>query len=108
VKPEAEYTPWPAGPVAAWLTWDIDWEHLPTVGQLWFVDPDGRNAMIHVERGITHEGRLEASIRQHVWRIDEVGDGLVEVSPSVHFVGHFHTPRPVRFRLVPSRADLER
>lgn len=105
MKPEAEYTPWPAEPVAAWLTWDIAWD-LSGVGQLWFIDPDGRNAIVHVERGITHEGRLEASIRQHVWRIDVDGDQAV-VSPSIHFVGHFHTPRPVRFRLVPSRADLE-
>lgn len=110
MKPEAEYTPWPKSPVTAWLdppADDLAELGLPNLRRLWFLDPDGRRAMVHVEQGITLNGRLESKIRQHVWSIDDLGEPgeLVTVSPSIHFVGHFHTPRPVRF-LLATKAEV--
>lgn len=101
MKPESAYTPWPAEPVAAWLDWPDD---IAPVGRLWYRDPDGGRAMTHVEHGISLEGRSDPKYG-NVWSIVEHDDGTVTVSPSIHAIGYFHTPKPVRFRLV-SHAEL--
>lgn len=96
-------TPWPAGVVHAYLHWPV--ERAP-LGELWFIDPNGERAVIHVDTKATDEGYQDSRIKQNVWRITELDDGTVRVSPSIHYIGRFHSPRPVRFRLVASKDDL--
>lgn len=36
---------------------------------------------------------------EHIWRYELEGD-LLTVHPSIHFIGHFHSGNPARFRLV--------
>jgi hypothetical protein len=36
---------------------------------------------------------------EHIWRYELDGADIV-IHPSVHFVGHFHSGNPARFRLV--------
>lgn len=92
-------TPWFTEPPAARLTWP---ESSAPDGNLFFIDPNGERAVIAVTKGPTRSDRDEhgRTIR-HVWHVDEpTPDGRVVVSPSIHFVGHFHSPNPVTFRLV--------
>lgn len=93
-------TPWPDGPVAAELHWLAD----DPEGYLHFVDPNGDRAVVPVTREVHHAD----TARGPVWHID-TPDGtepgsVVTVSPSIHYRGHFHSPKPVQFRLV---ADVE-
>jgi hypothetical protein len=105
--------PWPAGLVDATLTWEWDrpgpeWDG---IGLLWFLSPEAEGwharsrCVIHVSRTIGDGGGKVG--RQNVWQVAENGDGTVTVSPSVHFPDHFHSPRPVRFRLVDHLADRD-
>lgn len=61
---------------------------------LHFIGPDGERAVIWVTEGETTQRH-----GQNVWHIEVAGD-VATVSPSVHFVGHWHSPNPVKFRLV--------
>lgn len=69
------------------------------LGHLRFYDPNGRNAVIPVSYGDTESET--ARCHTNVWHIEVTGD-LITVSPSIHFIGHFHSPNPVQFRLVES------
>jgi hypothetical protein len=84
--------PWFSSPPDAW----IKWEPIGDLGHLHFVDPQGNNAVVHVTNGSTR-----AEKHYNVWHIDVQGD-IATVSPSVHYVGCWHTPNPVLFRLVDS------
>jgi hypothetical protein len=83
-------TPWFTTEVKATLKWS-DYH----IGSLRFIDPEGHPARISVTHGPSYSTDAE-----HVWHIEENADGTVTVSPSVHFIGHFHTGNPVVFRLV--------
>ena len=85
---------WFDSPPDAWLKWEPDTD----MGYLHFVDPKGKNAVIHVTKGPTR-----AEPHYNVWHMGIDGD-IVTVSPSVHYVGEWHTPNPVQFRLVDSGA----
>ena len=107
--------PWPSGDVDAELDWTpIEVLGFEGLGVLWFLSPEtdgwhaGHRYPIHVSK-TCGDGGMSVGTPPHtnVWRIVENGDGTVTVSPSVHFVGHFHSPRPVRFRIVESLGDRE-
>lgn len=91
--------PWFTSPPDAKLVWG---HHLrDDLGYLHFIDPEGHRAVVWVSKTNTVEGEQFAG--QNVWHIDipdETPGALVTVSPSIHFIGHFHSPRPVQFRLV--------
>lgn len=85
--------PWPSGEVKAKLAWPKKSKE----GYLHFIDPGGNRAVIPVTKGETYE----TEERGPVWHI-EVNGKQATVSPSIHFVGHFHSPNPVHFKLVRS------
>lgn len=84
--------PWFTEPPAAALRWD---EH-DDEGYLRFVGPDGDRAVIAVTHG---PDRHDHELARNIWHIDVAGD-VATVSPSVHFVDHWHSPNPATFRLV--------
>lgn len=95
----------------ATLNWTpIEADGFEGIGTLWFLSPEtdgwhaGQRCPIHVSRTCGDGGTTVG--RSNVWKISENGDGTVTVRPSVHFVGHFHSPNPVVFRLVTQLADL--
>lgn len=91
---EGTEVPWFSSPPTAMLIWDREEEDL---GHLHFVDPEGKKAVVHV----THGAHTKHDLGFHVWHI-EVSTGVATVSPSTHFVGSWHSPNPVQFRLVDS------
>jgi hypothetical protein len=64
-------------------------------GYLHFIDPDGNKQVVWVTEGET----TQTPAGRNVWHIQVNGD-LAIVSPSIHYVGVFHTPNPVHFQLV--------
>lgn len=96
-------TPWFTSPPDAMVRWD---HHLrDDLGYLHFVDPNGRKAVVWVSKTVPDGGDNVGG--QNVWRIDvdKPSPGMATVSPSIHFIDHFHSPRPVVFRLVDALPD---
>lgn len=102
--------PWPPGDREALIDWTpIDAPGFDGVGVLCFISPEtegwhaGGRCPIHVSRTCGTGGtQIGDPPHTNVWHVTENGDGTVTVSPSIHFIGHFHSPNPVRFRLVES------
>lgn len=91
--------PWPPGPYPAWLDMEKDTHE----GFLYFKEPGtGANNCIRVTLGITY-----STPSAHIWHMEWNGGREVIISPSIHYVGHFHTPNPVTFRLI-SRKEYGR
>lgn len=71
-------------------------------GALAFVSPKtGGVEVVHVTTGPHHGPTPE--LYAHVWHIEIAGD-VATVSPSVHFLGHFHSGNPAHFRLISGNA----
>ncbi len=85
--------PWFSEPPEA----TIRWVQEPTLGHLWFIDPKGRKATVPVTKGETYT--IGGKVGMHVWHIDIDGD-TATVSPSIHYVGWWHSPNPVVLKLV--------
>lgn len=101
-RPAGEETPWPSEPPEAHLVWMDDvhrWgdQDVDGIGYLHWYDVHGDRAAVPVTRSasVSDLGGLG-----HVWHVEEPGDGTVVVSPSIHFIGFWHSPNPVTFRLV--------
>lgn len=90
--------PWFAGPPDATLAWSEP----GVLGHLHFVDPNGERTAIPVTEGSqTRFQTDDGTGGSPIWHVDVAGDS-VTVSPSIHYVGRWHSPNPVRFRLVDS------
>lgn len=87
---------YPSEPLNATLYWD---KERTSEGWLHFIDPEGKKAVIRVTKG--SQGKDEHG--QNVWHIEIAGDEAI-VSPSIHFVGHWHSPNPVKFKLMSERS----
>lgn len=73
-------------------------------GWLHFFDPNGNRAAVPVTLGPHTEYKPADNLRgSPIWHVD-IADDIATVSPSVHYVGFWHSPNPVQFRLVD---DLE-
>lgn len=79
---ETEYPPWPSELLEAKL--EGGWLH--------FYDPNGERAAVPIYP--TPKG----------WNA-KVVDSTITVSPSIHQIGHWHTPNPVIFKLVDELKD---
>jgi hypothetical protein len=97
--------PWPAGPRDAVIDWSpINADGFDGIGTLWFVSPETegwhaeQRCAINVSRTCA-DGGTEIG-RTNIWKFTDNGDGTATVRPSVHLIGHFHSPSPVIFRLV--------
>lgn len=84
--------PWFTTPPEAWLAWSEQ----DVLGHLWFLDPNGERAIVPVTKGQT-QGPPEQSF--NIWHI-EIEGNLATVSPSIHYIGKWHSPNPVQFVLV--------
>jgi hypothetical protein len=89
--------PWFTSPPEATL----NWTDRPKLGHIKFRDPNGEIAVFHVTEGETYDLHTKppGKYRTPVWHIEVNGD-IATVSPSVHFVGRWHSPNPVQFKLV--------
>jgi hypothetical protein len=88
-------TAWPSGPVEA--TMQGGWLH--------FYDPNGERAAVPLD---SHYVYIDGSDRP-IWHADGPDEnGIVTVTPSIHHVGHWHSPNPVTFRLVAELKDPRR
>lgn len=88
-------TPWPAEVVKA------HYARQPAAGGIdgylhFVVPPHGRQA-IPVTEG--DDQAATSATGRNVWKIALDGDRAT-VSPSIHFIDHFHSPNPVSFELV--------
>lgn len=100
-KPSKTEAPWPAEPMPADLYWSPDSDR----GWLHFTDPRGDYAVVPVS---VAEPVSTGTGLGNVWKIElPEGDGIATVSPSIHWVGAWHSPNPVRF-LIERRAPGER
>jgi hypothetical protein len=90
VSEQAE-VPWGPDPMPAMLAWPDDSDE----GYLHFIDPQNNRAVVPVRKGPT----THTPERGPVWHVDTEGD-IATVSPSVHYVGSWHSPNPVRFQIV--------
>lgn len=87
---------WFSEPPEATLRWSVADE----IGHLKFIDPNGEVAIIPVTRGETHVRRSsDDRPGSPIWHI-ETQDDVATVSPSVHFIGKWHSPNPVQFKLM--------
>jgi hypothetical protein len=85
--------PWYPQPPKAHLQWLSN-----QTARLWFRSPeDGNKVQVAVTIGddnaATRDGLFPG---ENVWHLDL----KVTVSPSIHFIDHFHSPNPVEFKLV--------
>jgi hypothetical protein len=80
--------PWFSEPPEATLRWDGN------RGYLHFTDPKGNHAAVPVTKDETVGNSFG-----HVWHIS-IEDSTATVSPSIHYVGDWHSPNPVVFKLV--------
>ena len=88
---ESKEVPWFGEPPDAALYWSSEY-----LGHLHFIDPQGKKAVVPVTKSSAcHDERMS------IWHIDVDGD-IATVSPSVHYIGRWHTPNPVQFKLVSS------
>lgn len=93
--PTSTEVPWFSEPPEASLVWS-DGEN----GYLHFTDPKGNGTSVAVT---TKPPTFDD--RGHVWHISletagETKTVLATVSPRVHYVGDWHTPNPVQFRII--------
>jgi hypothetical protein len=71
-------------------------------GYLHFYAPDGERAVVKVDTVFV------PLVSDDVWHVEFAeadGEKFVKVSPSIHYVGHWHSPNPVIFRLVDELVD---
>lgn len=63
--------------------------------RLWYREPDsGMLAFVHCSLGPSrHDGRYK------IWHIDVLGE-IATLTPSIHRPDHYHSPNPVKFKLV--------
>jgi hypothetical protein len=73
---------------------DLYWPDDGYLGYLHFTDPCGDYAVVPV----THGPTFESPERGPVWHVD-IDDNVATVSPSIHFVGLWHSPNPVVFEV---------
>ena len=75
----------------------VDGQHADLM-LLWFLSPEtGLRVAVPVAYG--NAADKTAKYKTNVWDITIDGE-VATVSPSIHFIGHFHSPNPVQFRLV--------
>lgn len=87
-----EEVTWAEGPHECRLDWNEG-----ILGTLFFINPkDGSEDHITVITGASY-----STANCHVWHVELQGEKVI-VSPSIHFIGHFHSPNPVEFKLVES------
>lgn len=87
---EREEVAWFSSPPNAMLKGDNEIKYLH------FIDPRGDRAVIPVTSGSSDEA---SSSSRNVWHF-EMQDQTVTVSPSIYFIGKWHSPNPVTFILV--------
>ena len=97
----------------AWFTSPPDatlaWTDRPRLGHLMFIDPNGKLAAVPVTLERTADAIRGEQYSIPVWHIDVDDQGRTAVvSPSIHFVGRWHSPNPVHFRLVDELSDPTR
>jgi hypothetical protein len=86
----------------------MDWYSEPPNGylqghRLWFKSPeDGSNNQVAVTIG-SHPVGVFAN--ENIWNIRITKDSYI-VAPSIHFIGHFHSPNPVVFKRVETMEEL--
>lgn len=104
-RPPGAETPWPAEVPDATLRWIDRWEasdRWPDLGYLHWYDVHGDRAAIPVTHAA--DGQLpttdDSEHVMNVWHVEELDGGLLLVSPSVHFIGYWHSPNPVTFHRV--------
>ena len=96
--------PWYTVLPDAELQWSGEFPNHPEIGVLWFISPEkrgwhaGQPCAVHVSRHVGPQG--DCINQTNIWKITENADGTVTVQPSIHFIGHFHSPNPVKFKLV--------
>jgi hypothetical protein len=101
---EEGYAPWPTEILDAELRWPGTFTDRPDIGQLWFKSPeDGHPVSIFVSQEPNGGEQISGT---NIWHIelashDAAPGERIVVSPSIHFIGHFHSPNPVTFNLVP-------
>lgn len=101
MRSEADEVPWFAEPPEAILRWA---EPPLDEGYLHFYEPTGGRAVVPVTRGETRE----SPERGPVWHVDvDEAAKIAIVSPSIHWVGYWHSPNPCTFRLVDELATPE-
>lgn len=78
----------------------VKWSKPEELGHLHFIDPNGERAVVPVTTGPTRGP--ESGSEMIVWHVDMTGaiGDIITVSPSIHFVGKWHSPNPVQFKLV--------
>ena len=92
---------WHIGVPVAWLS-KFSHEERDDLWNLWFYSPeDGSKVAVLVTEGDDRSPWR----RSNVWKLKHNDDGTITVSPSIHFVGHFHSPNPVTFKLVTFQPD---
>lgn len=71
-------------------------------GYIHFYDPKGERAAIPVTLGEKTHLVVAGSPGSPIWHIEgELSPGgTATVSPSIHFIRHWHSPNPVQFRIV--------
>lgn len=71
-------------------------------GFLHFIDPQDQKAAIPVTLGDHGELTSDSGPSSPIWHIDLPTEGtdIATVSPSVHFIGHWHSPNPVQFKII--------
>ena len=97
----------------AWYSGDLPMARLEDSTQhegeyiLFFTAPPGCDMTTNIR--VTKEPTYSTE-SEHVWHIDIAGD-IVTILPSIHYIGHFHSPNPVQFRLsstpLPQSVDRE-
>lgn len=99
-RSQATEVPWPREPVEAKLSWQrgATRDEGSEEGFLHFYGPDGKRAVVPITRE-PHSQYIFQGRTFNIWHIEVDGE-IATVSPSVHYLGSWHSPNPVRFRLV--------
>lgn len=111
--PPGPEAPWPSEPPEATLMWlDAAPEGVPDLGYVHWFDMNGDRAAIPVTTGEHTKLTTSDGGTMNVWHIelptmaaDDPNPVLLTVSPSVHFIGYWHSPNPVTFRRVEQLTD---
>jgi hypothetical protein len=77
---------------------ELYWYRDEPIGFLHFKSPeDGGQESVRVETG---PGKNTGTGFGNVWHIEPIMyNRIATVSPSIHFIGHFHSPNPVQFHI---------
>lgn len=89
---ESEYTPWPDQINAMIQSHEADHD------TLWFQDPEDMDRQVGIP---ATTGPHSDIVGSPVWHYEIKGDYII-VSPSIHFIGYFHSPNPAIFNKVDS------